>query len=423
MKLEGKKLLFLGANPETADLVRIAKEMGVYTIVTDYNPGAPAKKVADKSYNVNGIDVDALEKLAHNEKVDGVLVGVADPLIGPYQQLCERLGLPAYAETAEQVNVLVNKYNFKRTCEKYGIPGIPEYKLDNSVSPEDVKNLPYPVLIKPVDSNSGKGMTLCYDENDVAAAVKKAVAESKTQHFIAEKYMTCDDAFMYFTFKDGKYYLSAIADRFTNHEQKGHDNVVVGGVYPSKYAKMYMEKYHDRFCRMFADLKIRNGVFLVQAFVENDTIYVYDPGFRLQGGAPHLLVNSINGFDHRKMLINLALTGSMGNDDLDAMNDPMFLGKYAGSIVFLLKKGIICKISGIDEVKKIPGVVSVIQRLNEGDEVYNIGTEQQVLVRIHLYEKDKAEFIKTIKQIKQLIKVKDVDGNDMLLNTINEDEI
>ena len=113
----------------------------------------------------------------------------------------------------------------------------------------------------------------------------------------------------------------------------------------------------------------------------------------------------------------------MGNDDLDAMNDPMFLGKYAGSIVFLLKKGVICKISGIDEVKKIPGVVSVIQRLNEGDEVYNIGTEQQVLVRIHLYEKDKAEFIKTIKQIKQLIKVKDVDGNDMLLNTINEDEI
>lgn len=81
MKLEGKKLLFLGANPETADLVRIAKEMGVYTIVTDYNPGAPAKKVADKSYNVNGIDVDALEKLAHDEKVDGVLVGVADPLI------------------------------------------------------------------------------------------------------------------------------------------------------------------------------------------------------------------------------------------------------------------------------------------------------------------------------------------------------
>lgn len=235
--------------------------------------------------------------------------------------------------------------------------------------------------------------------------------------------MTCDDAFMYYTFKDGKYYLSAIADRYTNHDQKGHDNVVIGGIYPSKYTKMYMEKYHDKFCKMFADLKIKNGVFLVQVFVENDTIYVYDPGFRLQGGAPHMLINSINGFDHRKMLINLALTGSMGDENLDVMNDYMFHGKYAGSIVFLLKKGIIGKISGIDEVKKLKGVVSVIQRLNEGDEVYNIGTEQQVLVRIHLHEENKAKFVKAIKQIKQLIKVVDVDGSDMLLDTINEEVI
>ena len=78
MKLEGKKLLILGANPETADLVRIAKKMGVYTIVTDYNPNAPAKKVADKSYNVNGVDVDALEKLARDEQVDGLLIRLSD---------------------------------------------------------------------------------------------------------------------------------------------------------------------------------------------------------------------------------------------------------------------------------------------------------------------------------------------------------
>ena len=44
----GKKLLILGANPETANLVRVAQEMGVTAIVTDYDSNAPAKKVAKR---------------------------------------------------------------------------------------------------------------------------------------------------------------------------------------------------------------------------------------------------------------------------------------------------------------------------------------------------------------------------------------
>ena len=46
---KGKKLLILGANPETANIVKVAQEMGVTTIVTDYDPQAPAKKVSDIS--------------------------------------------------------------------------------------------------------------------------------------------------------------------------------------------------------------------------------------------------------------------------------------------------------------------------------------------------------------------------------------
>ena len=76
---KGKKLLILGANPETANIVKVAQEMGVTTIVTDYDPQAPAKKVSDISYNIDAMDVDALYEMAVNEKVDGVLVGVADP--------------------------------------------------------------------------------------------------------------------------------------------------------------------------------------------------------------------------------------------------------------------------------------------------------------------------------------------------------
>ena len=72
------KLLVMGANPETVSLVLKAKEMGFYTIVTDYDPHAYAKQFADQAENVNAIDVDALVELAEREHVSGVLVGVAE---------------------------------------------------------------------------------------------------------------------------------------------------------------------------------------------------------------------------------------------------------------------------------------------------------------------------------------------------------
>ena len=38
--MKKKKVLILGANPETVSLIKRAKEMGIYTIVTDNNPKA-----------------------------------------------------------------------------------------------------------------------------------------------------------------------------------------------------------------------------------------------------------------------------------------------------------------------------------------------------------------------------------------------
>ena len=44
--LEGKKLLILGANPETTPLVEVANAMGIKTIVTSNKPDDAAKKIA-----------------------------------------------------------------------------------------------------------------------------------------------------------------------------------------------------------------------------------------------------------------------------------------------------------------------------------------------------------------------------------------
>ena len=62
--LKGKKLLILGANPETTPLVILANEMGIKTLVTSNRPDDDAKKYAWKTCDVDGMVVAGLIALS-----------------------------------------------------------------------------------------------------------------------------------------------------------------------------------------------------------------------------------------------------------------------------------------------------------------------------------------------------------------------
>ena len=419
-EFEGKKLLILGGNPETSALVRMANDMGIKTIVTSGRHTDDAKKYCWKAYDIDGMDVQGVVEMAKKEKVDGVLVGVADILVPSYCKVCEALDLPCYA-TQKIVDVFSFKDVFKETCESYGIHGIPEYHLDADMKPEDVAMIKYPVMIKPVDNGGGVGMTVVYNESELKAGVEKALEASKQKRFIVERYMQCEDMGMYYTFKDGYCSASCIYDRYTTDEQPGLSRVCLGGTYPSKHLKEYFEKMHDNAVRMFKDIGIKNGVLMLSGFYENGEFYVYDTGFRLQGEAPHLLIKAIHGFDQREMLIRFALTGSEGDLDLEKADDTYLRGKWAATVWFLLKKGKVAKIDGLNNLDKDPRVVANVQRLFEGQEVPQewIGNEKQVLTRLYLVCDSKEELRDAIVEYQNKVKALDKDGNNMLLRGFN----
>ena len=65
MDLKGKKLLILGGASLSIDIVHAAREMGVYTIVTDWydTKRSPAKLIADEYWNEEIFKPDLLAKL------------------------------------------------------------------------------------------------------------------------------------------------------------------------------------------------------------------------------------------------------------------------------------------------------------------------------------------------------------------------
>ncbi len=423
-EFEGKKLLFLGGNPETALIVEHANEMGIKTIVASARHEDAAKKVAWKASDVDGMDVPGLIELAKAEAVDGVLVGVADILVPSYCKVCKALDFPCYA-TEEIIQAFSFKDTFNALLAKYGMKSIPAYELTAELREEDLAKIKYPVMVKPVDNGGGIGISVCYNESELRAGVAKALANSHKKRFIVERFMAgCVDFGVYFTFKDGYYSVSATIERHTTDEQPGLSRVNLGCVYDSKYTDMFMEKYYNNFCNMFNDLGVKNGVFITCAFYEDGEFYFYDPGFRLQGGGLHYPVMRVKGFDQRELLIRFALTGSEGDIDLKKVDDLHFFGKAIATPWFLLKPGKIARIEGLDEAENDPRAYFNMQRLFVGDTVPPewIGTEKQVLTRLFLCCDTWQELAETIKHYHSIVKVYDENGNNMLLKGFDVDE-
>lgn len=420
MNLSGKKLIILGGNPETGALVEVANGLGIHTIVVDPKPDAPAKKFATESYEFDGFDVEGIVSLARRLQVDGVLVGVADILVAPYYQICERLALPCYTSKTV-VEAFCSKDGFRDACRRFSVRDIPGYLVDRNMSSDDLSGVSFPVMVKPVDSGAGVGMRVCESQAELLECINTAIAHSKSGRFLVERYMSCEDIFAYYTFKDGKAFLSAIADRITTKKQEKFSPVCIAALYPSKHVGSFLREGNPALLKMFEGLGVRNGVLNVQFFVENDKFFAYDPGFRLQGEAPHIPILAVNGFDHRKMLLNFALSGSMGIDDFGSRNDFLLRGKRACTLWVLLKSGVIRNLQGLDSIRKDPCVVFVLQRFSEGDQVTvdMVGTERQVLARIYMVADSSEQLAEKVEQFGRDLRVVDSDGNNMIVDWLD----
>lgn len=412
--IKGKKILILGANPETAGLVIKCNELGVDTYVTDYNPYAFAKRYAKHPLNIDATDVKSLEDLIRKEKIDGVICGVAESLMRTYAKICDDFSFPCYGNK-ELFNIFVNKENFKNICKKFNAPVVEDYHLCN-YSDEELKKIKMPVVVKPVDSCSSKGIAICTNLNELKSGIKGALENSKSKRILIEKYMTGDEVIVYYAFQDGKPFLVSMCDRYTNKDQKGVAQLPTSYIFPSKYLKEYQKTYDEIVKKMFVSLNIKNGFMFIQSFIdEKGKVRFYEPGYRLNGAQEHYIVSKTTGIDAKECLINLALSGKESDIELSSLADPFLNGKYGCKLSPLIKLGKINKIVGLDSIQKIKNVVSINPSYIDGDEVTGYGTLKQIVCRFFIVADTKEELKQTIDEIYEIFDVLDMDGKSMLM--------
>ena len=410
------KLLIMGANSETIGLVEKAKEMGFYTIVTDYNHNAPAKKISDLALDIDGFDSNTIVSYAKDNGVNSVLLGVAEVLIPSYIRVCKEIGKKPYINEYN-AKLFLNKNLFKETCRRYDVPVVDEYCLD---APEKIK---YPVVVKPIDANSSKGITICTNYDELITGVRNAKKYSRSGDIIIEKYMTGDEVVIYYIIQNGNPILVGMCDRYTNKEQKGVAQLPTSYIFPSKYLQNYEKNINPKVVHMFKSLGLENGTLFIQSFVENGETKFYEPGYRFAGAQEHYIIGAATGLDTKELMINFAVTNNMSENDLSLVADPYLNGKFGCKLSPLIRTGHIGRIIGLEKIAKHSDVVHVSPHYYDGDIVDGVGTLNQVACRFFVVSNSIGDLKAAIDYIQNTFDVIDEKGNSMKLEDFDTETL
>ena len=392
------------------EIVEAARRMGIYTIVTDNHidwKDAPAKKVADEAWDISWSNIVELEKKCIDARVDGVIAGFSERRVNNALLLSQKLQKPFYAEGANTQKIF-DKIKFKEACMKAGVAVPRQFSTDEEVI--------FPVIVKPSDNGGSKGISICYNSDELRIGVGKALSSSDSKNVLIEEYLTCDEIMVYFTVHDGEATLSAMCDRYMHSFDPNITQLPIGYYYPSKYLNIFKQYNLDRYRALIRELGIRDGLIAFQAFVKDKDVIPFDPTFRLDGTMAYHMIEKKNGINVLKCLIEKSIIGTMGDkEQIEEKERPDFVTP-SFELPILLGKGVISEVFGLESIKCMEDVVHVYISHAVGDVMEKNADFSQIFCRIHICADSERALIQDIKQVFDVIDVLDDKGNSMVIN-------
>lgn len=420
------KLLILGGTSASLDIVKTAKALGFYTVVTDMDNDGPAKKIADETLRISTTDLDFLEKYVKANSIDGVFCGPSEFNLKNVINLCHKAGIRCYA-TPEQWEICSNKETFKNYCKSNGVPTAAEYHIEDFSNDETEKSIDYPLIVKPVDGCSSKGITICYSKSDVLKAYEYALFWSTSKRVVIEKYIDNGGSIFSFRYlmRDGEYYPYLMFDTYIADPINKKYLISAFTYFPSNLADTFYRDIDKPVRKMFKNMGLKNGTAFIQAIPYKGKIYCHEMGFRLSGGMIFKITEPMMGINDMKMMVRYAGGGEMITDEELTNLSNVKSGKVMAQLMIPLDCGTIAKIEGLDEILSWDNVTDFLQYYHENDTVKNsyMGTLMQHFGRFTLQADNKKEMIDLVNNIEQTLKITDKQGRDLHSMKFNTNRI
>ena len=415
-----KRILVLGGKPiGSVEIVKRAKGLGHYVIVTDYLPreASQAKLFADESWEISTADIDELEKRCRENHVDGVITGVHEFNINRMLDLCERLNLPCYCKRSTWL-YCDSKVAFKSLCQKNGVPVAKKYDLSD-FSDNRLSKVDYPVITKPVDGSGSRGFSICQNPDELKKGYAYAKEFSPTGSVLVEDYIPYDAVIIHYTMVEGKCVFSGISDKYSVKFPSTGASVMGLQLFPSRGIDGYLRTLDKRVRDMFEREGFSNGPIWIEAFFDGRDNFIFNEmGYRFGGSMTNYPVNYFYNVNQLDQLIHVAL----GEPYQVVAKDVCPSKKYCILPVHI-HAGKIAKVTGIDVVRAREDVYAYVPVHFEGDVIQEWGSAQQVFCYLHVLFDNIKNLQDSIQQVLMTLRATDSTGNNLLFTLFNINEL
>ena len=359
-KLTGKRILILGAGTWLVPHIIKAKRLGLITYVTDWFEEAEGKKYADFFEAIDLKDKEATLKYAIDNKIEAVYTS-ADIGVPTAAYVANKMGLKYHSESL--AHCATNKAAMREKAKEFGLP-IPEFFKTNTLESacSAASRIGYPVIIKPVDNFSSRGVSVLHNESDLKNAFQESLNSSFIGDVLIEELMTGVEGSVEALIQKGEVYIMGVCDKEKSELPFRYDLQLN---YPGNYTTDQMTLIEAFINSLVKGFGIKDGIIHVEIMVSNEVVKLIEFGVRGCGSkvTTHLLPEMLD-YDVLSFLLHNSF-------DIEQTID--FSPSQQGVLKFImLPKGKIKEIKGVENVKGIEGIVDFDIERKPGDIVEQI---------------------------------------------------
>ena len=404
-----KVLVLAGGIPQLELMKRLRKKYdGVEILLVDYLKHPVASDYADKFFNISTLDVDAVENVARDEQVDLIITVCTDQALNTVAEVSERLKLPCYIDAKTGKNVTNKKY-MKKVMEENRVPTAHHF-----ITEEVVKSLPdgmsFPVIVKPVDCNSSKGVVKVNSNLELQEAVKTAIRYSRTNNAIVEDFVSGRELTIDAFVQGGKSQVLCISE--LDKIKSDNSFIIFRSMNPARVSDAVMEKIENASQQIVDAFGLVNCPLLIQLICDGDNISIVEFSARTGGGLKYQLIEQVTGVD----IIDATIDISLGQHvDLNIEeSDQLIVNEY-----LYCNDGIYDHLEGFPELEKDGIIDNYFEFKDPGTTMDGANSSGDRIASFTIVDNDLERLKKRHAMALKKVKAISVEGLDILNHEIS----
>ncbi len=323
-----KTALILGGTYPHIALIQKLKNRGYHTVLVDYLSHPVAKPYADKHIQESTLDMNVVLKLAREQEADIVISTCVDQANVTCCYVAEELGLPKPYSYEASLNV-TDKVRMKKIMTENDIPTAHYYQI-SSLEEFGKCELRYPIIVKPGDANSSKGVRRI-EENDTNTRgfIQEALALSRNGKAIIEEYIVGREIGADCMIVNQKAHVIMTRERRKiNKNNSDAIQQIYGSRWPANLTKDNIEQIRIIAEQIAKAFQIDNVPLMMQTILSEDKFNVIEFGARIGGGDNYQIIEELTGYDIIGNSIRSFLGEPMEFQDLKQERSRLLMDNY-----------------------------------------------------------------------------------------------